>query len=309
MNQYFINRSNRLTLCLALCFALSMTMFLPSQASTDLGFKTMSDIELCEPVLLETPSFNYALYEKKLRKNKTISLSVKSSKSSDLVEDSDDWFKKNKLELTPYIVPNKWRNIKGNLPSTIPLEYKGLMLTEAIKTKEGNLLIYGYNFADTRYIVGVDSKFEKVRFAYDFQNYAYAPKNVKEDKEYVYQSVIWANEVDGILYVQTSHATYAKSSFGKNAYVTAIRLSDNKVLWRSQPLVANSNNFEIIGDYIVCGYGFPEQASSIFILNQTDGSVYEKIAVRDMASYIVAKKDVLYVRSYSNDYTFKIITK
>ena len=61
----------------------------------------------------------------------------------------------------------------------------------------------------------------------------------------------------GILYVETAHSTYAKSSYGLNAYLNAVDLKTKKLRWRSPALVANADNFVLLNGVIVSGMGLP----------------------------------------------------
>ena len=59
-----------------------------------------------------------------------------------------------------------------------------------------------------------------------------------------------------MLYVQNGHLTYAKSSYGQNAYITAIDAQTKRRLWRSKALVANAQTFAVTPDYLLTGYGY-----------------------------------------------------
>ncbi len=51
--------------------------------------------------------------------------------------------------------------------------------------------------------------------------------------------------VDGVLYVSNVHSTYAESSGGLNGFITANDPVSLEVLWRSEPLLINSENFVV----------------------------------------------------------------
>ena len=95
--------------------------------------------------------------------------------------------------------------------------------------------------------------------------------------------------------------TYARSSRGMNAYITAIDTRTNRVLWRSQPLVSNSNNFEVIGNLIVSGYGFTAEPDYLYLLDKKTGDVRQRLAVKSKADYIIHKNNKIYVRAYDTD--------
>ena len=117
--------------------------------------------------------------------------------------------------------------------------------------------------------------------------------------------VNFAKIKDGILYVSTGHKGYTIDN-PSTGYITAINLGNGEVLWKSAPQVSNAYNFEIIGDVIICGYGFTDEDDFLYVLNRTNGQVMEQIPLKSMAEYIVAKGSTLYVRTYNRNYEFNI---
>ena len=117
--------------------------------------------------------------------------------------------------------------------------------------------------------------------------------------------VNFAKIKDGILYVSTGHKGYTINN-PSTGYITAINLGTGEVLWKSAPQVSNAYNFEIIGDVIICGYGFTDEDDFLYVLNRTNGQVMEQIPLKSMAEYIVAKDSTLYVRTYNRNYEFSI---
>lgn len=141
----------------------------------------------------------------------------------------------------------------------------------------------------------------------DFSNYVFPDSNPdEEEKAFGEQEVIWAQSVDNILYVATGHYTYASTSDGKNAYITAIDLNDMSVLWRSQPLVCNSRNFTIVKGVIVCGYGFTAEKDYLYELSTANGTVLEQIPLKSGPDQIICKDNIIYVHTYNTDYQFEI---
>lgn len=140
----------------------------------------------------------------------------------------------------------------------------------------------------------------------DFLAYTRGPDDLPADEEFTFQQVRWAEVSDGILYVSTAHRTYAESSGGLNAFVTAIDLETLGILWRSEPLVANSENFLIIGDTIVSGYGFTAEEDRICLLNRLTGETLERIPVPSAPQYFYRDGDSLFVRCYSTDLVYAI---
>jgi len=139
----------------------------------------------------------------------------------------------------------------------------------------------------------------------DFTDYMYAPDLVEADKEFVDERVQEVKIVDDILYASVFHYTYAESA-PSNAYIVAISLGDYSVIWKSQPLVCNSRNFEIVEDVIICGYGFTAEDDYLYQLDRITGSVLEKYKLNSKADYIIHADSRLYVRTYDTDYVMEI---
>ena len=47
-----------------------------------------------------------------------------------------------------------------------------------------------------------------------------------------------------------------------------VDVNSNSVIWKTEPLTSNANTFEIIGDNIVCGYGFTAEPDYLYILDR-----------------------------------------
>ncbi|MCM1087598.1 MAG: hypothetical protein NC419_05535 [Muribaculaceae bacterium] len=139
----------------------------------------------------------------------------------------------------------------------------------------------------------------------DFSDYRYTDNIKKGDEDFVEQKIWWVQSVDNVLYVAIGHYTYTESC-PHTGYLVAIDLEDMHVIWKSEPCVTNGQTFEIIRDTIVCGYGFTSEPDYLNLVNRLDGSVIEKIPIKSMADYIIRKGDVLYVRTYNTNYTFRI---
>lgn len=142
-------------------------------------------------------------------------------------------------------------------------------------------------------------------FELDFSDFEYAGDFKQSEKEFVRQQIRYAQIKDHILYLSIGHLTYAESS-PHNAYVAAVDLAEKKLLWKSQPLVSNAANFVIKGDVLLCGYGFTAEPDYIYQLDLGSGKVIDKTAVKSKADYLILKDNILYVRTYNTDYTFRI---
>jgi hypothetical protein len=146
------------------------------------------------------------------------------------------------------------------------------------------------------------------RFAFDFRNYARPPRIVPGDREFVYEQVVWAKETDtGILYVETAHPTYAKSSYGLNAYLNAIDLKTKKLHWRSPALVANADNFVLLNEVIVSGYGFTAELDYLYAIDRATGHVVGRILLPTGPERIRRHGNVLTVDTYDHRLTIRVV--
>lgn len=262
--------------------------------------------------VLKTPPMKYTISKSaKTKKVAPLKLTQKSKKTNKII-DEDKWFTKNKLNSRRYQIIDKDiaycdnSDYKEALPDYVDLYYDKLILTDAFYDDNYVYCIYGGDYSEGYILSIYDSKSKKIAYQFDFSNYRYSSKYVKEDFDYIQQKIVWATIKNNVLYVSNSHNTYAKSSYNQNAYITAINLKTNKLIWRSQALVANCYSFEIIGDVIVTGYGFTDEPDYLYQLNIYTGKVIGKLLVKTSPEYIVKKGNYLYVRTYNTDYVYKI---
>ncbi len=220
------------------------------------------------------------------------------STKANQITDETEWFEKNALELEKFD--------PENLPADIPATFKGLPLNQSLYGRGNTLLLYGKDGSGARYVMAMDSKTGAFPWAFDFVNFLAAPGGSDEFTE---QPVTWAVEEGGVLYVSNGHRTYASSSKGKNAYLTAIDVKKGKILWRSQPLVANANTFEVLDNGIVTGYGFTREPDFLYLLDRKTGEVMAREKVKSGPEYVLARDGKLYVRCYDTDYVFEVRKK
>ena len=186
-------------------------------------------------------------------------------------------------------------------PAWAPESFQGKRLLTAIRQTGKIFLVYGPDFASARYLVAADPRTGRLRYAFDFVNYAYAPEIVQGDREFVYEQLVWAREADGVLYVETAHSTYARSSGNRNAYVTAIDLRTRTVLWQSAALIANARTFVLAGDVIITGYGFTAEPDFLYLLDRRTGRVLDRLAVPTGPETISRHGDRLTVHTYGHE--------
>lgn len=139
----------------------------------------------------------------------------------------------------------------------------------------------------------------------DFSKHRFPDNSLPSDAAFTVESVRYMKSDGFTLYVSVSHSTYAESA-PHNAYIMALDMrNDYKVLWKSQPLVANADNFEIVDDFIICGYGFTAEDDYLYILDKYTGEVKDRVLVKSGPDYIHEIDDKIYVRTYNTNYVFE----
>lgn len=255
---------------------------------------------------LPAPPFHYQLFTPTPNQatNRLVLRLINSKPNS--ITDDNQWLQRNDLALPIYTVPNPFQSSLGDIPAFIPEKFRDQIVVTAIRCKKTILLIYGVDFGQNRYLIAVDSNSGDYRYGFDFVNYSYSPQYLGQEKEFINQRIYWAFEENNILYVSHAHSTYAKSSMGLNAYITAIDIESGKLLWRTKPLVSNSINFEIVGDTIITGYGFTDEPDYLYLLDKKTGEIYKQVKLKSGPSYMVLKGNQLHVRTYNTDYLFQV---
>lgn len=174
--------------------------------------------------------------------------------------------------------------------SSTPIDPAGLVTAP----KPTGLKIDGEDGSTQHYVFGRN-------FTFDFRNYARPPRTAPGEKEFTYEQVLWAKLAPaGILYVANAHPTYAKSSYGRNAYVSAIDPTKRKLLWRSPALVANADNFVLLNDTIVSGYGFTAEPDYLYALDRATGKVKGRVLLPSAPIVIARHGDELTVTTYDH---------
>jgi len=197
-----------------------------------------------------------------------------------------------------YLAPGLGTGTPIVAPIDAPRTFRGTSIVGSA-TQPGRMFVfYGYDGASAQYL----HAYSRSRFLYgfDFKNYAWPPRIRPGEREFVYEEVVWAREANGVLYVENAHLTYAKSSFGQNAYITAIDLKTKKRLWRSRALVANARTFVLTPDYVVAGYGFTAEPDWLYLLSRRTGLVVERLALLSGPELITRRGNRLTVRTYDH---------
>lgn len=221
-----------------------------------------------------------------------------------------EWLKENnlKMEYISYTKnPNgKYEGEKPNIDLGIfPSEYKGRLLKRY--EYSGNLCtaFYTDKHWDYNFLLLFDIKKDTL-YKIDFTSFSKAPYTKPGDEQFVIQGVRYPHLIDNVLYVQHGHGTYAYSSGNKNAYISAIDLEKQKIIWTTQPLTCNSD-FIIIDNTIICGYGFSAEPDYIYLVDLATGKRRQTIKVASAPDNVVRKGNQVYVLTYDTHYVFDIV--
>ncbi len=219
---------------------------------------------------------------------------TKISETDNGVSETSAWLAKNHLT---------WSDTREPV-MPLPDEFHGGKYLHAISSGSRLLAIYGEHFGKA---LTVASFLEgEPDYAFDFSNYALAPRNVEKDLPFVEQSISWAEQRGDVLYVEHGHNTYAASSYGMTGYITAIDIRTGRALWHSAAQVANAANFTFLGDYLLTGYGFTKEPDYLYLLRTSDGSIAARIPVKSGPEEIVVVGEKVYVHTYRWDYVFRV---
>lgn len=244
-----------------------------SSQEKNISMAAPADLGAIRQIHMENPSWEYYCATEPASLAAPLKL-TKLTQEANQITDTDDWFEKNNLSLN---VEDSDKYGLG-IPSD---ENGGKCRIQVVDGEKGEV------------------------FELDFSDFEYAGDFKQSEKEFVRQQIRYAQVKDHILYLSIGHLTYAESS-PHNAYVAAVDLAEKKLLWKSQPLVSNAANFVIKGDVLLCGYGFTAEPDYIYQLDLGSGKVIDKTAVKSKADYLILKDNILYVRTYNTDYTFRI---
>jgi len=208
------------------------------------------------------------------------------------------------------LVSSRYR-APGLLPAPMkewgaPDRFRGLPLVEVFHQPGRTFALYGRDAASARILLAVDPGTIEPRYGFDFRNYVWPTRIAPGEREFVYERVVWAREADGVLYVEHAHPTYARSSYGRNGYITAIDLRRKRVIWRSPALVANAATFVLAGPYLISGYGFTAEPDYLYLLDRRSGRPLERLHLPSAPERIARRGERLLVRTYDHDAVVRI---
>jgi len=144
-------------------------------------------------------------------------------------------------------------------------------------------------------------------YTFDLKNFALPPRIAPGEKEFVYEQVVYANQAtDGKLYVETAHQTYAKSSYGRNGYLNAIDPKTGKLLWRSPAQVANADNFVLLNNSVITGYGYTDEPDYLYAIDRATGKVKGRVLLPSQAIRIARHGSTLTVDTHDHRLVVKM---
>ena len=224
---------------------------------------------------------------------------VQVSKKRNQITDEERWFRA--IGFTP--------PVSRDVPEALAV-FRGVPLSVRIDGDPA-LLVYETYDGPEAYVLGLDPGTGEVRFGFDFSAYRAPSGAAAGAGSLVAMGIRWAMVEGDRLYISHSHRTYAETSLGANAYVTALRIPDGALLWRSQPLVSNAHNLALVpagagGPVLITGYGFTNEPDFLYVLDPETGAVLSKTKVDTGPEYIVPQGDRIHVRTYDRDYVFRL---
>ena len=275
----------------------------PSAADMTPGRSNAAPVEV---IVMEVPPFTATPAVDPLAKTRKFpTLKQTSAKANDII-DTEKWVKENGIEPVFLTVPNAISGTPGDLPATVPARAGDMIVVKAFRDESYGYAIYGEDYSAGPFLTLWTPDFGTLLGQFDFSPYRNAPKVAAGDENYVDQATRYARVVDGVLYVSHAHNTYAKSSMGMNAFITAVDVATGKLLWRSAPLVSNGETFLIKDDGILCGYGFTDEQDYLYVLDRHTGKTVTKTLLKSGPEQMALIGDILHVRTYNTDYQFRV---
>lgn len=162
---------------------------------------------------------------------------------------------------------------------------------------------YFYDFQTLE--VANDNTGEVYRFYLNYVMNGPDDENGEYNKGHMNQYVQYAVKRGNVLYVECKYNGYSNSN-PNSSYIVAINMDTGKLIWRSDPLVANANNFVITDSSLICGYGFTDEKDYLYELDLQTGETVQKIKLDKAPDEFILVGAKLYVFAYDVAYEFDI---
>ena len=198
-------------------------------------------------------------------------------------------------DITDY---DAWLNNNGLTPSEV--RYWNEPMDEMrpryrYDTDGYSVVSFGVHYGATETLIIADPSLQTLYKAYDFREFRFSPKT---PKAYANQIVDFVQIEGNILYVCHTSNSYPSEAGYQTGYISAIDMRTDEILWTTEPMTCNSD-FAIVGNSIVCGYGFSDNPDHLYVVDKYSGQRLQKIPLKKMATMILSKADRVYVRTYS----------
>jgi hypothetical protein len=185
-----------------------------------------------------------------------------------------------------------------------PRSFRGDPQVDSIAQGRTLFALYGRDAASARYLLALRD--DRFRYSFDLESYSHPPRVAPGEREFVYEEIVWAREAGGVLYVENAHSTYARSSYGRNGYITAIDLGTKRPSWRSPALVANAGTFLVTDRYLVTGYGFTAEPDYLYLLDRRTGRAVDRLPLPSAPERITWRGKQIHVRTYDHDVVLRL---
>lgn len=252
--------------------------------------RAQQELSRVEPLAVPRPPFGrFTAATKAPPPAKPAPKLVRTGSSPNKIIDEDRWFERNGLSLP--VLGRRAEDVGGRVPGS----YRGARLGLALRHADHDVYVYAHLHADT--FVAVVDRAGGVVAVIDITSLVvtgFGPP----------QNVVWAEAEGDTLYVSTHNMHYASESGGRNGFVTAVSLRDGRIVWQSEPVVANAGNFLVAGDHLITGYGFTAEPDHVFVLSRATGEVVSRTPTASSPEIFVEKGGTLFVRTYDTDLTF-----
>lgn len=235
-------------------------------------------------VMVPAPDFKGHLLKRNTSR-KQVTLTQLSCKANQITDD-DLWVERNDLSLREQRIET-------------PIYQFG----PRFSYRTGGYLVttYGEHWGYTNKVVVTDESGQTLYAAFDFESFKYSPNTTLMGNTQTVNDVV----IEGnILYVAHGSNSYSDGAGYQTGYISAYDMEHNEILWTTKPMTCNSH-FAIVGNSIICGYGFTSEPDNLFVVDKYSGQRIKKIPMKKMVTEIVPKGDRLYVRTYSYDYVFR----
>ncbi|MBP5454970.1 MAG: hypothetical protein J6Y37_00540 [Paludibacteraceae bacterium] len=266
-----------------------------------------------KPLVVESPE-SFAGLRSMNEGSGFVKLKVLSCKEN-AITDTDSWIAEHQAGM-PY--QSSWQGDLKEGENTpfhrflaMPETYDGLYRGDFEIHSGYNVVAYGANKFknqigyDCNVLVVTDSDFTEIKHIVDFRSFTSDYLETYGLNDNYSPTYSGYTVVGDSLYVVMAHRTYSKGSKGMNAYLMSINMKGGYTNWMTKPLTCNSQ-FIIMGNSIVCGYGFSGEPHNLYVVDRVSGERVQTIPVKKTPELFSLDGDKLYMRTYSYDYVLGV---